>query len=249
MAQVVPAFADSAQWIRQNLWVETDFDSDGDGRKDRVHVAVTRPRQTETEGLRVPVVYQSSPYFGGTSALDAYWNVNHEVGAQPPSTAQRHPPPVAVPGHRAGRVSHVPDAAGVMQHTLKNPNAPSALTYAWIGPFVGALVRPIGGWIADKVGGSIVTQVISAVMVVASLFVIGQRHPMYSVLSLILSFGALSGLYVVLDAPFVAVTQIIIYAGAIMVLFLFVVMLLNAHREDDTLPKASIVPRSIIATA
>ncbi len=65
-------------------------------------------------------------------------------------------------------ISHIPDAAGVMQHTLKNPNAPSALTYAWIGPFVGALVRPIGGWISDKVGGSIVTQVISAVMVVAS---------------------------------------------------------------------------------
>jgi len=65
-------------------------------------------------------------------------------------------------------VSHVPDAAGVMQHTLKNPNAPSALTYAWIGPFVGALIRPLGGWISDKVGGSIVTQIISAVMVVAS---------------------------------------------------------------------------------
>ena len=65
-------------------------------------------------------------------------------------------------------VSHVPDAAGVMQHTLKNPNAPSALTYAWIGPFVGALIRPVGGWISDKVGGSIVTQVISGVMVVAS---------------------------------------------------------------------------------
>jgi NNP family nitrate/nitrite transporter-like MFS transporter len=65
-------------------------------------------------------------------------------------------------------ISHVPDAAGVMQHTLKNPNAVSALTYAWIGPFVGALVRPVGGWISDKVGGSIVTQVISGVMVVAS---------------------------------------------------------------------------------
>ncbi|UDF34464.1 UNVERIFIED_ORG: MFS transporter [Shinella sp. XGS7] len=63
---------------------------------------------------------------------------------------------------------HVPDANGVLQHTLKNPNAPSALTWAWIGPFVGAAVRPIGGWISDKVGGSIVTQIISAVMVVAS---------------------------------------------------------------------------------
>ncbi len=68
-------------------------------------------------------------------------------------------------------ISHVPDAAGVLQHTLKNPNAPSALTYAWIGPFVGALIRPVGGWISDKVGGSIVTQVISAVMVLASVAV------------------------------------------------------------------------------
>jgi len=68
-------------------------------------------------------------------------------------------------------VSHVPDAAGVMQHTLNNPNAPAVLAYAWIGPFVGAAVRPIGGWIADKVGGSIVTQIISVVMVVASVAV------------------------------------------------------------------------------
>jgi NADH-quinone oxidoreductase subunit J len=71
-----------------------------------------------------------------------------------------------------------------------------------------------------------------AVAVLASLLVIGQRNPIYSVLLLILSFGALSGLYVLLDAPFVAVIQIVVYAGAIMVLFLFVVMLLNAPVED-----------------
>ena len=63
--------------------------------------------------------------------------------------------------------SHTQDAAGAWQH-VANPNAPSALTYAWIGPFVGALIRPVGGWISDKLGGSIVTQVISVVMVVAS---------------------------------------------------------------------------------
>jgi NNP family nitrate/nitrite transporter-like MFS transporter len=68
-------------------------------------------------------------------------------------------------------VSHIPDANGVMQHTLNNPNAPTVLAYAWIGPFVGAAVRPVGGWISDKVGGSIVTQIISAVMVVASVAV------------------------------------------------------------------------------
>ena len=68
-------------------------------------------------------------------------------------------------------VSHVPDANGVMQHTANNPNAPTVLAYAWIGPFVGAAVRPIGGWISDKVGGSIVTEVISLVMVIASVAV------------------------------------------------------------------------------
>ncbi len=69
-------------------------------------------------------------------------------------------------------------------------------------------------------------------MVVASVLVVGQRSPIYSVLLLIASFAALAGLYVLLDAPFLAVIQIIIYAGAIMVLFLFVVMLLNAPTEQ-----------------
>src|ERR1700681_4935570 len=72
----------------------------------------------------------------------------------------------------------------------------------------------------------------AAVAVSASLLVIAQRNPIYSVLLLIASFGALSGLYVMLDAPFVAVIQIVVYAGAIMVLFLFVVMLLNAPHEE-----------------
>ncbi len=65
---------------------------------------------------------------------------------------------------------HMFDAVTQTWTHVKNPNAPSALTYAWIGPFVGALIRPVGGWISDKVGGSIVTQVISAVMVVASAY-------------------------------------------------------------------------------
>jgi NADH-quinone oxidoreductase subunit J len=75
---------------------------------------------------------------------------------------------------------------------------------------------------------------LAGLAVVASALVIGQRNPMYSVLFLIASFAALAGLYIQLDAPFVAVAQIIIYAGAIMVLFLFVVMLLNAPQEDTT---------------
>src|SRR4029453_15478902 len=79
---------------------------------------------------------------------------------------------------------------------------------------------------------AIVFWLLAALAVTASILVIGQRNPMYSVLLLIFSFMALAGLYVLLGAPFVAVIQIIIYAGAIMVLFLFVVMLLNAPHED-----------------
>ncbi|MBP6718116.1 MAG: MFS transporter [Rhodoferax sp.] len=68
-------------------------------------------------------------------------------------------------------VSHVPDANGVMQHTLANPNGPAILAYAWIGPFVGAAIRPVGGWISDKVGGSIVTQWVCGVMAIAAVAV------------------------------------------------------------------------------
>jgi NADH-quinone oxidoreductase subunit J len=81
--------------------------------------------------------------------------------------------------------------------------------------------------------------VFAALAVLASLFVVAQRNPMHSVMLLITSFGALAGLYVLLDAPFTAVTQIIIYAGAIMVLFLFVVMLLNVPREEPAPPSVS----------
>lgn len=87
--------------------------------------------------------------------------------------------------------------------------------------------------------------IFAVVAIVASVLVVGQRNPMYSVLLLIVSFAALSGLYVLLNAPFMAVVQIIIYAGAIMVLFLFVVMLLNVSSEDagaDTTPRLIIGP-------
>ena len=85
-AQVVAAFEDETQWIRERLWVETEFDSDKDGRRDRMFVDVTRQRQTETEGLKVPVIYESSPYYAGTSGNREFlWNVRQEVGADPPA--------------------------------------------------------------------------------------------------------------------------------------------------------------------
>jgi NADH-quinone oxidoreductase subunit J len=84
----------------------------------------------------------------------------------------------------------------------------------------------------------------AAIAVVSTLLVIAQPNPIHSVLLLIGSFMSLAGLYVLLDAPFVAVTQIIVYAGAIMVLFLFVVMLLNVPREDPSSSDAPVVESS-----
>ncbi|SHH76567.1 Xaa-Pro dipeptidyl-peptidase [Winogradskyella jejuensis] len=81
-AQIVEAFSNPNDWLRHDLWVETEFDTDGDGELDRMHVSVTRPNQTETEGLQLPVIYVTSPYFAGVAA-DApgtMWNVKHELG-------------------------------------------------------------------------------------------------------------------------------------------------------------------------
>jgi X-Pro dipeptidyl-peptidase len=91
-AQIVPGFQDPTQWIQQELWVEAEFDSDNDGKRDRMHVDVTRPAQTETEGLKVPVIYETSPYFAGMAQL-SMWDAKHELGAVPPA---RKPSP-AIP--------------------------------------------------------------------------------------------------------------------------------------------------------
>ncbi len=94
--KVIPEFKDPDLWIRHDLWVEAEFDSDGDGKLDRMHVDVTRPRQTESHGLKLPVIYISSPYFGGTGAMgkDLFWDVQHELGATPP---KRKPIPAITP--------------------------------------------------------------------------------------------------------------------------------------------------------
>jgi len=68
---------------------------------------------------------------------------------------------------------------GVLTHTTANANGPSALMYAWMGPFIGALIRPIGGMMADKMGGAKVTQIISVVMVacaVALAYILQQAY-------------------------------------------------------------------------
>ena len=96
----------------------------------------------------------------------------------------------------------------------------------------------------------VIFYLLSGVAIVASALVIGQRNPMYSVLLLVASFGALAGLYIQLDAPFVAVAQIIIYAGAVMVLFLFIIMLLDLRAEQRRkFNKIGIIAGALVAFA
>jgi X-Pro dipeptidyl-peptidase len=86
-AQIIPEFEDPENWIRHDLWVETEFDTDGDGKPDRMHVSVTRPAQTEGGNLRLPVIYETSPYYAGTARppYDFFWDVRHELGEEPPA--------------------------------------------------------------------------------------------------------------------------------------------------------------------
>lgn len=68
-----------------------------------------------------------------------------------------------------------------------------------------------------------------------------QRHPIYSALSLILTFIALAGIYIQMHAEFIAVMQIVVYTGAIMVLFVFVIMLLNVREEPVSNPSLHLI--------
>jgi NADH-quinone oxidoreductase subunit J len=76
--------------------------------------------------------------------------------------------------------------------------------------------------------------VLATLAVLGALSLIFQRHPIHSALSLIVVMIALAGLYLLMGAEFVAAVQIIVYGGAIMVLFVFVIMLLNAGEEERT---------------
>lgn len=90
-AQIVPEFSKPESWIRHDLWVETEFDTDGDGKLDRMHVSVTRPPQTDTEQLKLPIIYVSSPYFAGVAQNEEglFWDVKHELGEA--AKARVHP--------------------------------------------------------------------------------------------------------------------------------------------------------------
>lgn len=74
---------------------------------------------------------------------------------------------------------------------------------------------------------------LSFVAVLSALMVVFSRNPVYSVLYLIITFFSIAGHYVLMKAEFLAVVHLIVYAGAIMVLFLYVIMLLNLNRETE----------------
>ncbi|NOX47463.1 MAG: Xaa-Pro dipeptidyl-peptidase [Chlorobi bacterium] len=99
-AQVVPGFDTPDEWIRHDLWVETEFDTDGDGKPDRMHVDVTRPFQTDTDSLKLPVIYISSPYFAGVAedSEGIFWDVRHELNTVPPP--HKHPASIKRRGTR-----------------------------------------------------------------------------------------------------------------------------------------------------
>ena len=91
-AQIVEGFKNYKDYIRHDLWVQTTFNTDGDDTLDRVHVSVTRPKQTDTEGLKLPVIYVTSPYFAGVApdVPGIMWNVEHELG-ELPTQERAHP--------------------------------------------------------------------------------------------------------------------------------------------------------------
>lgn len=95
--------------------------------------------------------------------------------------------------------------------------------------------------------------VLAAIAVLAAINLVVQRHPIHSALSLIVVMVCLAGLYLLMGAEFVAAVQIIVYGGAIMVLFIFVIMLLNAGTEEHTdfskLAKFAGLPLALALTA
>lgn len=108
-AQAVDAFKNQGDWIREECWVETTFDSDGDGKPDRMHVLITRQKQTETEGLKVPVIYSTSPYSAGMGQANRvsrdsilmkyFWDPNQELGGSSP--VREEMPAIAFGRHAA----------------------------------------------------------------------------------------------------------------------------------------------------
>lgn len=75
---------------------------------------------------------------------------------------------------------------------------------------------------------------ISGIALLSAVYFIAAKNPLYSVLSLVVTFFSIAGLYILLNAQFLGIVQIIVYAGAIMVLFLYILMMLNLNKADES---------------
>lgn len=91
--------------------------------------------------------------------------------------------------------------------------------------------------------------VLAGLTILSGLLTVLSKNPVHSILYLIITFFSISGHYVLLNAQFLAVVNIIVYAGAIMVLFLFVVMLMNLNKEDKNFGKPFIILAGVIISA
>ena len=176
-AQKVDAFKSRRDWIVHDLFVETEFDTDGNGIMDRVHVSVTRQKQTDTEGLKVPAVYCTSPYFSGTAGNQkgTFWDPKHELGETPPE--HKHPTSIKFQSRRPristthssywvsrgfAMVHSCSPGTGLSQGcvTIGGPNeslAPKAVI-DWLNGRAKGFSAPVGGepvvasWCTGKVG-------------------------------------------------------------------------------------------------
>jgi hypothetical protein len=97
-----------ADWYSGEVWVQAPFDSDADGRLDRIHADFTAPSEVLTDGLKVPVLFEDSPYYAGTAPQYSNWGVDHELGLPPLS---RPPTPFWAAATRARR-----SARGTSRH-------------------------------------------------------------------------------------------------------------------------------------
>lgn len=74
---------------------------------------------------------------------------------------------------------------------------------------------------------------VAFIAVASAVYFVFVRNPLYAILSLVLTMFSIAGLYILLNAQFLAIVQIIVYAGAIMVLFLYILMMLNLNKKDE----------------
>ena len=91
--------------------------------------------------------------------------------------------------------------------------------------------------------------VLAGLTILRGLLTVLSKNPVHSILFLIITFFSISGHYILLNAQFLAVVNIIVYAGAIMVLFLFVVMLMNLNKEDKSFGKPFVITAGVIICA